>query len=168
MFDVPCRVHVLPNAVGKGRLMIFLDACKKFSLPCFARYDIDTVDCVIVEDTLDTHVVIEKILQLDPTSAHLPELVSTRWLSESLRAQQLLPRTSFVRTVAYQSMTTTTISNDTISTIDRSCSQTKFHQEPTTMPRLRSNSDSDYEENDNETNKNSDEPFVRIIRSHRV
>jgi hypothetical protein len=158
MINAEYRVHLLPNAIGKGRLSIFREACAKFSLECITPFDIDNVECVIVEDTLDTHIIIEKILQLDPSNPYIPQLVSTRWLSESLRAQKLLPRERFIRSLTSENTMTT---NDDDILIDPKISPTKSNNEQSIIPRMRSNSDSDYDE-DEIVNKTDEELVVCI------
>jgi hypothetical protein len=155
MINAEYRVHLLPNAIGKGRLSIFREACAKFSLECITPFNIDNVDCVIVEDTLDTHIIIEKILHIDPSNSYIPQLVSTRWLSESLRAQKLLPRESFIRSLVSESSMT---SNEDNISIDPKISPTKIFNEQSIIPRIRSNSDSDYDED--ETVNKTDEELV--------
>ena len=159
MINAECRVYLLPNSVGKGRLSIFREACTKFSLDCITPFNVDNVDCVIVEDSLETHIIIEKILLLNPTSSYIPQLVSTRWLSESLRAQKLLPREPFIRSFAIE-MTPSPI-EDTIP-MNEKTSRTKLSHEQSIIPRKRSNSDSDYDE-DETVNKTDEELVVRII-----
>jgi len=156
MINAEYRVYLLPNAIGKGRLSIFREACAKFSLECITPFNIDNVECVIVEDTLDTHIIIEKILHIDPSNSYIPQLVSTRWLSESLRAQKLLPRESFIRSLVSEiSMT----SNEDNISIDPKISPTKIFNEQSIIPRIRSNSDSDYDE-DESVNKTDEELVV--------
>lgn len=163
MIYAECRVHLLPNAVGKGRLSIFREACTKFSLQSITPFDIENVDCVLVEDTLDPYVVIEKILHLDPSSDNLPQLVSTRWLSESLRAQHLLPREPFIRSLIRETTTARSSSTEEPPVNNQKSSRTTFTHEQAILPRVRSNSDSDYEENDEDTNKTDQELMVRIL-----
>ncbi|CAF2819088.1 unnamed protein product [Rotaria sp. Silwood2] len=146
MINATCRVHLLPNSVGKGRLSIFREACVKFSLQCITPFNIDNVDCVIVEDSLETHVIVEKILHLNPSNSYIPQLVSTRWLSESLRAQKLLPRESFIRSLVFE---VTKTSNEDNIPINQKISRTKLSNEQSIIPRIRSNSDSDYDEEEN-------------------
>ena len=163
MIYAECRVHLLPNAVGKGRLSIFREACEKFSLQAITPFDLDRVDCVLVEDTLDPHVVVEKILHLDPSSDHLPQLVSTRWLSESLRAQSLLPREPFIRSLTRETTTARASSNEGSLVESQKASRTKFTQDPPILPRVRSNSDSDYDDIDEDTNASDQELIVRVL-----
>ena len=159
MLDAACRVYLLPNAVGKGRLNIFREACEKFSIQCIHPFDVEQVDCIIIEDCLDPHVVIEKILHLDPTNSHLPPLVSTRWLSESIRAQKLVPFEPFVRSLKIESPPVLPISP----TSEQKTSKTKSPQEQFIIPRIRSKSDSDYDEEDEEKDKNDQDLVVRLI-----
>ena len=159
MLDAVCRVHLLPNAVGKGRLNIFREACEKFSIQCIYPFDFEQVDCVIVEDSLDAHVVIEKILHLDPTQPCLPPLVSTRWLSESIRAQKLLPYEPFVRSLKVETQSVI----ETSPTSEQKSSKQKFPHEPIIIPRIRSKSDSDYDEEDDETSKADQDLVVKSI-----
>lgn len=159
MINAECRVHLLPNAIGKGRLSIFREACTRFSLECITPFNIDNVECVIVEDTLETSVIIDKILCLDPSNSYIPQLVSTRWLSESLRAQKLLSRESFIRSLVVENPVT---SNEDNMSIDPKISPTKLFNEQSIIPRIRSNSDSDYDEDENIT-KTDDELVVCII-----
>ena len=164
MIYAECRVHLLPNAVGKGRLSIFREACAKFSLQSITPFDLDRVDCVLVEDTLDPHVVVEKILHLDPSSEHLPQLVSTRWLSESLRAQSLLPREPFIRSLTRETTATRASSNEGSLVDHQKSSRSKFTLEQPILPRVRSNSDSDYDDNNEEANATDQELMVRVSR----
>ncbi|CAF0914208.1 unnamed protein product [Adineta steineri] len=157
MIDAECRVYLLPNAIGKGRLTIFREACTKYSLECITPFNIDNIECIIAEDSLDTNIIIEKILHLDPSNLHIPQIVSTRWLSESLRAQKLLPRESFIRSIV--SETPTTPNEDNI-VHDEKILRTRFNTEQSIMPRIRSNSDSDYED-DEDVNK-TDEELVTL------
>ena len=159
MINADYRVYLLPNSVGKGRLSIFREACAKFSLECITPFNIDNVDCIIVEDTLDPHVIIEKILRLDPSNSHIPQLVSTRWLSESLRAQKLLPRESFIRSLVSEIPIT---SNEDDVPMDERISQTRLSNEQSILPRVRSNSDSDYDDDEEGVNKTDEELVVRI------
>jgi hypothetical protein len=159
MINAECRVYLLPNAIGKGRLSIFREACAKFSLECITPFNIDNVECVIVEDTLDPYIVIEKILHIDPSNSYIPQLVSTRWLSESLRAQKLLPRESFIRSLVSENPMTP---NEDDVLIDPKISPTKFNNEQSIIPRIRSNSDSDYDE-DEDVNKTDEELVVCIL-----
>jgi hypothetical protein len=163
MINAECRVYLLPNSVGKGRLAIFREACAKFSLECITPFNIDNIDCVIVEDTLSTDVIIEKILRLDLSNSYIPQLISTRWLSESLRAQKLLPREPFIRSLDTD-VTMTPIEDKT--PIDKNISPTKFSNEQSVIPRIRSNSDSDYDE-DEGVNKTDEELAVCIICLYR-
>jgi hypothetical protein len=158
MINANSRVYLLPNAVGKGRLSIFCEACDKFSLERLTSFDIDNVECVIVEDTLDTNIIIEKILHIDPSNSNIPQLVSTRWLSESLRSQKLLPRESFIRSLVFET-TVAPIEEDLSN--DQKTSRTKFSSEQPVLPRIRSNSDSDYDDEE-EVNQNDEELVVRI------
>jgi len=159
MINAECRVYLLPNAIGKGRLSIFREACAKFSLECVTPFNIDNVECVIVEDTLDPHIVIEKILHIDLSNSYIPQLVSTRWLSESLRAQKLLPRESFIRSLVSENPMTP---NEDDVSMDAKISPTKFNNEQSIIPRIRSNSDSDYDEDEN-VNKTDEELVVCIL-----
>jgi len=159
MINADYRVYLLPNSVGKGRLSIFREACAKFSLECITPFNIDNVDCIIVEDTLDPHIIIEKILRLDPSNSHIPQLVSTRWLSESLRAQKLLPRESFIRSLVSEIPIT---SNEDYVPMDEKISQTRLSNEQSILPRVRSNSDSDYDDDEEGVNKTDEELVVRI------
>jgi hypothetical protein len=159
MINADYRVYLLPNSVGKGRLSIFREACAKFSLECITPFNIDNVDCIIVEDTLDPHVIIEKILRLDPSNSHIPQLVSTRWLSESLRAQKLLPRESFIRSLVSEIPIT---SNEDDVPMDERISQTRLSNEQSILPRVRSNSDSDYDDDEEGVNKTDEELVVSI------
>jgi len=159
MINADYRVYLLPNSVGKGRLSIFREACTKFSLECITPFNIDNVDCIIVEDTLDPHVIIEKILRLDPSNSHIPQLVSTRWLSESLRAQKLLPRESFIRSLVSEIPIT---SNEDDVPMDEKISQTRLSNEQSILPRVRSNSDSDYDDDEEGVNKTDEELVVSI------
>ena len=159
MINAQYRVYLLPNSIGKGRLSIFRKACTRFSLECITSFNIDDVECVIVEDTLDTHVIIEKILHLDPSNTTIPQLVSTRWLSESLRAQKLLPREPYVRSLVVDA--TQTFTNENISTNQR-LSRTTINHEQSIIPKIRSNSDSDYDEN--EDVNQTDEDLVVCTR----
>lgn len=143
MTDAVCRVYLLPNGVGKGRLAIFRQACRKFSLQCQPSFDFENVDCIIVEDTLNPHVIIERILHLNPTDHNLPQLVSTRWLSESLRAQTLLPREHYVRSLTVEEPSLSMEETQT-SSLQSICP--KLNSEHFTLPRVRSKSDSDYED----------------------
>lgn len=158
MITAGCRVYLLPNSVGKGRLAIFRDACAKFSLECIAPFDMNNVECVLVEDTLDTQVIIEKILRLDPSNSFIPQLISTRWLSESLRAQQLLPREPFVRSLVVENPSL--MHEEHPQNIPK-ISPIKSANEQSILPRIRSNSDSDYDE-DEGVNKTDEELVVRI------
>ena len=162
MINAECRVHLLPNSIGKGRLSIFRKACAKFSLECITPFNNDIVECVIVEDTLETHVIIEKILHLDPLNSHIPQLVSTRWLSESLRSQKLLPREPFIRPLIFDIMKSSV--EDNIS-INQKVSRTKINNEQSIIPRMRSNSDSDYDENE-DVNQTDEELVVCIVYSN--
>jgi hypothetical protein len=159
MINADYRVYLLPNSVGKGRLSIFREACAKFSLECITPFNIDNVDCIIVEDTLDPHVIIEKILRLDPSNSHIPQLVSTRWLSESLRAQKLLPRESFIRSLVSEIPITP---NEDDVPMDERISQTRLSNEQSILPRVRSNSDSDYDDDEEGVNKTDEELVVSI------
>lgn len=145
MINAGCRIYLLPNSVGKGRLAIFREACAKFSLECITPFDMNNVECVIVEDTLDTQVIIEKILRLDPSNAFIPQLISTRWLSESLRAQKLLPRELFIRSLVVENPS---IMHEEHPRTREKISPMKFSSEQSILPRIRSNSDSDYDEED--------------------
>ena len=160
MIHAECRVHLLPNAVGKGRLAIFREACEKFSLECVTPFDAERVHCVLVEDALETQVVLEKILHLDPFSSSAPQLVSTRWLSESLRAQQLLPREPFIRTHVFEP---TLKPSEEATSIDREQVRTKTSHEQSFMPRVRSDSGSDYDDDGEETNGTDQELAVRRV-----
>jgi hypothetical protein len=153
MFNAENRVYLLPNSIGKGRLTIFREACTKFSLECITPFDANNVECVIVEDTLDTQIIIEKILHLDPSNSFIPQLVSTRWLSESLRAQKLLPRKEFIRSLVLDNPTTS--NNEDCIVNNQKISPTKFNHDQSILPRIRSSSDSDYDEEDdvNQTNE---------------
>jgi hypothetical protein len=159
MINAECRVYLLPNSVGKGRLAIFQEACAKFSLECVTPFNIDNVDCVIVEDTLETQIIIEKILRLDLSNSYIPQLVSTRWLSESLRAQKLLSREPFIRSL--ESEITMTPVEDNVP-VNQNISGTKFSNEQLIIPRIRSNSDSDYDE-DERVDKTDEELAVCIV-----
>jgi hypothetical protein len=160
MINAECRVHLLPNSIGKGRLAIFREACAKFSLECITPFNIDNVECVIVEDTLDPHIIIEKILHIDPSNSYIPQLVSTRWLSESLRAQKLLPREPFIRSLVSESPMTP--NEDNISNEPKT-SPIKLFNELSIIPRIRSNSGSDYDEDDAGVNKTDEELVVCIL-----
>jgi hypothetical protein len=159
MINAESRVYLLPNSVGKGRLAIFREACTKFSLECITPFDVNNVECVIVEDTLDTQIIIEKILHLDPANTFIPQLVSTRWLSESLRAQKLLPRKQFIRSLVLENPT---VLNEDHVVNNQKISPTKFNHEQSILPRIRSNSDSDYDEEE-DTNKTNEELVVCIV-----
>ncbi len=159
MINAECRVYLLPNAIGKGRLSIFREACAKFSLECITPFNIDNVECVIVEDTLDPHIVIEKILHIDLSNSYIPQLVSTRWLSESLRAQKLLPRESFIRSLESEIPLT---SNEDYVPMDEKISPTRLSNEQSIIPRVRSNSDSDYDDDEEGVNKTDEELVVSI------
>ncbi|CAF3310726.1 unnamed protein product [Rotaria socialis] len=158
MINAACRVHLLPNSVGKGRLSIFREACTKFSLECVTPFNIDNVECIIVEDSLETNVIIEKILHLDPSNAYIPQLVSTRWLSDSLRAQQLLPREPFIRSLVFE--VTKTLDDNSNTAVNQKLSRPQLNSEQSFLPRKRSNSDSDYDE-DVDMNK-TDEELVTL------
>lgn len=160
MINATCRVHLLPNSIGKGRLTIFREACSKFSLECINPFSIDNVDCVIVEDTLETNVIIERILHIDPTNSSIPPLVSTRWLSESLRAQKLLPHEPFIRSLVFEATNTTDEDQNSITNNEKSV-RPKLPTEESFLPRKRSNSDSDYDEDEN-MNK-TDEALIVYI-----
>lgn len=160
MLDAACRVHLLPNSVGKGRLNIFREACDKFSIQCIDPFDFAQVDCVIVEESLDSHVIIEKILHLDPTHPHLPPLVSTRWLSESIRAQKLLPFEPFVRSLKVENPT---VVQESPTTSELKPQKMKFSPEQLVIPRIRSKSDSDYDEEDEDKNKADQDLVVRDL-----
>ena len=162
MINAECRVHLLPNSIGKGRLSIFREACAKFSLECITPFNNDIVECVIVEDTLETRIIIEKILHLDPSNSPMPQLVSTRWLSESLRAQKLLPREPFIRPLLFDTMQSSV--EDNIS-MNQKVSRTKTNNEQSIIPRIRSNSDSDYDENE-DVSQTDEELVVCIVYSN--
>lgn len=160
MIDVQIRVYLLPNGVGKGRLAIFRQACEKFSLEYQEYFQTETTDFVIVEDTLDPQVVIEKILHLNPSNSNLPTLISTRWLSESLRAQKLLNHESYIRSLMIERepitepTTTATATSNTLS--PQKTNKLKSHTEPLILPRLRPDSDSDYEDDEEKLEPNPD------------
>lgn len=147
MINAECRVYLVPNSIGKGRLTIFRDACTKFSLQYLTSFDLQTVDCIIAEDTLEANVIIEKILRLDRTNISIPPLVSTRWLSESLRAQKLLPREGFIRSLDSEKSNSID-ENPTHCSNTEKISPTKQQNEQSILPRIRSNSDSDYDEDE--------------------
>ncbi|CAF3745122.1 unnamed protein product [Rotaria sp. Silwood1] len=159
MINATCRVYLLPNSIGKGRLSIFREACSKFSLECITSFNINNIDCIIVEDTLETHIIIEKILHIDLSNSYIPQLVSTRWLSESLRAQKLLPREPYIRSLVFE-ITKTTNENNII--INQKISRIKFNNEQSIIPRIRSNSDSDYDDDDENIKKTDEELIVCI------
>ncbi|CAF1264141.1 unnamed protein product [Adineta ricciae] len=157
MIDAECRVYLLPNAIGKGRLAIFRDACSKFSLQCTESFHIDNIDYVIAEDTLDTQIILEKILHLDSSNLHVPPIVSTRWLSESLRAQYLLPREPYTRSLRAESSIAPQLDHHLN---DEKLPRTRHTNEQSIIPRIRSDSDSDYDEG-KDANK-ADEDLVKL------
>ncbi|CAF1025646.1 unnamed protein product [Didymodactylos carnosus] len=98
-------LYLLPNSIGKGRLQVFKDALvKKFHLNLVDKYDITTVNYVIIEDSLDVHVVLDKILNVfqQYQNSNKPILIRTLWISDSIKSKQLLPIHNYILTVSHE------------------------------------------------------------------